>query len=180
MSRSNTTRYRAARAGELDQLVKIDDDACTLYADAGLDLSFGAESPVVREEQVAWTAALAKGDVRLAMSHDGLGSDGFIAMAWKDGRAYVEQLSVRRTAMRRGIGRALMAWGEEWARQRRAPGLLLTTYGHVPWNRRYYEALGWFVLPETAWGPEIRATVAFQRAHLPDPQERVAMVKKLV
>lgn len=170
---------RAAAPGDLDRLVAIDDDACELYAAAGIDLSFGMESPIVREERDAWAEALAQDRVRLVFLSGSRDADGFIALGWKDGDVYVEQLSVRRRAMRRGLGRRLMAWGEDWARRQGARRLLLTTYGHVPWNRPFYERLGWKLLPEPACGPDLRATLAFQRTHLPNPSERVAMVKAL-
>lgn len=106
-------------------------------------------------------------------------AEGFIAMAWKDGDAYVEQLSVRQRSMRRGLGRQLLAWGEEWARAAGARRLILTTYGHVPWNRPWYEKQSWAVLPAGAHGAELRAALAFQRVHLPDPSQRVSMAKNL-
>jgi len=170
---------RAAMPDDLDLLVAIDDDACELFAQAGIDLSFGADSALVREERAAWAAAIAAGGVRLACGVDPAGGDGFIAMAWKDGVPFIEQVSVRRRAMGRGLGRALIAWGEDWARGQGARRVLLTTYGHLPRNRPYYEKYGWSVLPDTQRGPELRAALAFQRAHLPHPALRIAMAKTL-
>lgn len=179
----NSTPYagaiRPAQPGDLDLLVAIDDDSCALYAAAGIDLSFGAESPIVRDERAAWAAAIAQGGVRLAAGSDPQDADGFIAMGRKDGIAYLEQLSVRCGAMRRGIGGRLMAWGEDWTRSQGQHRLRLTTYAHVPWNRPFYERHGWLLLPEAQWGPDLRATLALQRAHLPDPDQRVAMEKTL-
>ncbi len=56
---------RAARPADLDLLVAIDDDACALYALAGINLSFGVDSAVVREERGAWAEAIRHNAVRL-------------------------------------------------------------------------------------------------------------------
>ena len=54
--------------------------------------------------------------------------------------------------------------------------LWLTTYGHVPWNRPWYERLGFVRVRESKWGPELLAIVDSERGALPCPDQRIAMV----
>ena len=53
--------------------------------------------------------------------------------------------------------------------------LTLTTFTDVPWNRPYYERLGFTVLDDL--GPELAALVAHEHEAIPGDAERVAMVR---
>jgi hypothetical protein len=55
-----------------------------------------------------------------------------------------------------------------------ATALLLTTYEHLPWNAPFYERHGFHRLREEELGPELSAALAFERAHLPLPERRIA------
>jgi N-acetylglutamate synthase-like GNAT family acetyltransferase len=77
--------------------------------------------------------------------------------------------------MRRGIGRRLLEHVIAWAREGGARHLWLTTYGHLPWNRPFYESVGFVLVPEERCGPDIRHHLADQRRWLPEPSQRVAM-----
>lgn len=99
-----------------------------------------------------------------------------------DGAAYLDQLSVRLDAMKRGVGRALIDRSLSWASGRAelvGRGLWLNTYGHLPWNAPYYERCGFVLVPEPAWGPQMRALVGFQRCRLTEPAQRVVMQRPL-
>jgi GNAT superfamily N-acetyltransferase len=161
---------RTALAHELPLVLSIDDDATKRYALGGVVLGVTDEHPFVKAEQRRWAAALAAGDVFFA-ERDGR-AIGVAVMEVVDGAAYLDQLSVRMDEMNRGVGRALIARAMEWARGR---DLWLTTYGHLEWNRPYYERGGFAVVPEPEWGPGIRAIVEEQREALPHPELRVAM-----
>jgi GNAT superfamily N-acetyltransferase len=100
---------------------------------------------------------------------------GFAALGFIDGEPYLDQLSVRRHAMRRGIGSALLEHAITWAGTR---PLWITTYSHIPWNAPFYERVGFERVPELECGREMRAVLAEQRAALPAPDERIAMVKR--
>jgi GNAT superfamily N-acetyltransferase len=165
----------AARPDQLDLAVEIDDDAATLYADHGLDLHFAADHPFVAAERVWWTAAIAAG--RLIFAADAAAPTvplAFAAFGFLDGEPYLDQLSVRRHAMRRGLGRALLAHVAAWSAGHASRALWLTTYAHLPFNRPYYESAG-FAAVAPPHRPEMAATLADQRDHLPRPDDRVVM-----
>ena len=61
---------------------------------------------------------------------------------------YIHQIAVDPEYAGRGIGARLIALVEGWAREREYKGVDLTTFDDVPWNRPYYERLGFKVLSE--------------------------------
>jgi GNAT superfamily N-acetyltransferase len=66
--------------------------------------------------------------------------------------AHLEQLSVHPDHGRRGLGRALLRAGLEWAAAREYPELTLTTYRDVPWNGPFYASEGFVELgPADEW-----------------------------
>ena len=114
------------------------------------------------------------------------GPEGRPAPDADEGAPYLEQLSVRRAAMGRGLGRRLLGHAIARAREyeaRRGMGssgrLWLTTYGHLRWNRPFYAREGFVVVPEAAWPVGIAHHVAEQRRCLPDPEQRIAMRRAL-
>lgn len=166
-------RLRAARADELAQLVAIDDDASTLYSEAGTPLVLAADHPFAQAEASRWAAAIAHGRAQVAVNaaHRPIG---FATLALVDGEPYLDQLSVRREAMRRGVGTALLEHAIAWSAERR---LWLTTYAHLPWNRPFYERHGFVAVADRDCGRELLALLEQQRAVLPDPDQRIAMVR---
>jgi len=103
---------------------------------------------------------------------------GFAALTVLDQEPYLEQLSVRMRAMRHGIGSLLLTVAETVARRTPARTLWLTTYRHLPWNRRFYEKAGFRVVSSERWGKQVTREVRFQRRLLPQPDERVVMCKE--
>jgi GNAT superfamily N-acetyltransferase len=162
---------RVASPGDIDEAVAINDDACEIFAQAGVHFDIGPEHPYARAERARWTEAARDGNALLAEA-PGAGTVGILVMGRVGGLAYLEQLSVRRRAMRRGIGRHLLLRAIAWAG---GDALWLTTYAHVPWNRPYYERAGFEVVPDAACPPAISALLDQERRHLPDPAQRVAM-----
>ena len=164
---------RPARELELATAIQIDEDACTLYAEIGLPIQFDDDHPFARKERARWSEALRKGRLLMACSNDGL-PIGFVAFDIVDGRPFLEQVSVRRAWMHRGVGRALVERAIRWSVR---PGeLWLTTYDNVPWNKPWYERLGFVVANDNECGPELTAILAAERAALPAGEPRVAMV----
>ena len=166
---------RPALPGELELAVDIDTDACRTFVelDAALDVELPAAHSYALAEVARWSEILRAGQLFFACSAAGE-PVGFAALCLVDGLPFLDQLSVRRAAMRRGVGRSLMAFAQRWSAPKGE--LWLTTYGHVPWNAPWYERLGFSRVAEPIWGPELRAIIASERGALPCPNERIAMV----
>jgi GNAT superfamily N-acetyltransferase len=167
-------RLRAGNEADLTLLLDLDLDASTAFERVGmfLDLPETHEFPVRERERfrkslVAGWAVIAEDTAGLAL--------GFIALGEIDARPYVEQLSVRVSHARRGIGTMLLDHAWTMPVLERAHDLWLTTYDHLPWNRPFYERNGFVVVPEHRCGPGIRNELEFQRKWLPEPAHRVAM-----
>src|SRR5579885_2728549 len=126
--RSHLADLRVAASNELETLCDIDRDACGLFDAAGYELTPAHSVEYAARERSRWAACLESGRVLIASDRSGR-PIGFAALALLDGEPYLEQLSVRIFAMRRGIGTALLTAAERVAAQ--APGRLLwlTTYG---------------------------------------------------
>ncbi|MFO7179085.1 MAG: GNAT family N-acetyltransferase [Pseudomonadota bacterium] len=169
---------RPAVPRELDLLQAIDDDATTLYAEYGLSIELGDEHEFVRAELARWRRSAEAGRASLAIDENGAGL-AFAALDVLDGEPYLDQLAVRRSAMRRGIGQRLLARSVEVARAIGGSALWLTTYDHLPFNGPYYERHGFVVVPESAWSEGIRRHIEEQRRFLPAPSHRVAMRRPL-
>ena len=52
---------------------------------------------------------------------------------------------------------AVPRWAIAGLARRSGPGLTLITYRDVPWNGPWYLRHGFVELPESAWGPQLRA-----------------------
>jgi GNAT superfamily N-acetyltransferase len=172
------THIRRAEPSEIDLLAAIDDDAGTLFAEAGIDVDFPPGHEYLEYERHRWSACLAAGRTLLAV-HLRRGPVGFAMLSYLDGYAYVEQLSVQRDAMGRGIGTRLLGAVSELSKAAGDCAILLTTYGHLPWNRPFYERNGYVAVPDVACGPEIARELEMQRRWLPRPEQRLAMRKML-
>lgn len=164
---------RVARADELRELIDIDDDASELYAQAGLGLELAKDHPFVIAESVRWADAIGRGLAQVAVDAQDR-PVGFATVCLVDGNPYLDQLAVRPSAMRRGIGSALLRQAISWSGGR---PLWLTTYSHLAWNGPYYQRHGFVSMPESACGAELLAILEEQRAALPDPGKRIAMAR---
>lgn len=100
---------------------------------------------------------------------------GYVLVDVVDGSAHVEQVTVHPGHQGRGIGRALLEWVETWAATQAMPGVTLTTFTDVPWNRPLYEHLGFAVLDDADIGPQLRELRAVEADHGLDPAVRVCM-----
>jgi GNAT superfamily N-acetyltransferase len=165
---------RRATPFEIAELTRIDDDAARLYAEAGVHF----DGPLVHDfgeaERRRWKVAVERGLGELATDATGR-AIGFLTLGYVDGRPYLDQLSVLRSFMRRGVGRALLNHAIAWSE--RAGELWLTTYAHLPWNAPMYARHGFVIVDDSRCGPELRDVLIEQRAALPCPAQRVAMVR---
>jgi GNAT superfamily N-acetyltransferase len=164
---------RLARPSELTSIVAIDDAATILYAQAGVTIDLPPEHPFVRAEVERWTRGIAEDRLFVAVD-DADVPMGFAAMDRVDELPYLDQLAVHPRHMRQSVGAALVRRAIEHAA---GEPLWLTTYDHLPFNRPYYERLGFVRVPEAQCGRELGRILASQRQVLPLPELRVAMVR---
>lgn len=163
---------RPARAEDAALARALDDDACSLYTEAGLLIVESVDPPFFAHEVEQWRQAAREGRMLFACAPGGA-PVGFASLGLVDGEPHLQQLSVRRAWMRRGIGRSLVARAQHFSVR---PGALwLTTWAHLPWNRPFYERMGFETIAESACGPELRAILAAERRALPAPEHRIAM-----
>lgn len=175
---SAAVSLRPAVAGELDLLRAIDEDAARLYAEHGVPIQLGHDYPYAQAELARWQRSIELG--RACFALDAAGNPvGFASFDLVDGQPYLDQLAVRRSAMRRGIGARLLQRAERWAQSAGGSALWLTTYAHLPFNAPYYERHGYEIMPEATCSPGILQHLEDQRRHLPAPDQRVAMRLRL-
>ncbi len=173
ISSTSTWALRAARADELSRLVAIDDEACSLFTDVGRGVNLPAgHHAFTLAEQATWRDSLLAGRVVVAVPPDDE-PIGFVSPGFIDGGAHLQQVSVRRSWMRRGIGTALVNVAVGW----QPLALWLTTSADLEWNRPYYERLGFSCVSEDGCGPQLRKVLEDERRALPAPDQRVAMVR---
>ena len=166
---------RAARPDELHNFVAIDDAASELFAEAGLDIALDEGHPFVVAESLRWASAIEQGFAHVAVNRQNI-PVGFATLGIVDGEPYLDQIAVLPSYMRCGVGTSLLHHAISWSGGR---SLWLTTYAHLPWNGPYYERHGFVTINESEYGPELCAILQAQRAVLPDPSQRIAMLRRL-
>lgn len=169
---ASSFELRPAWPSELSALLCLDDAAGILYQNVGMAFSFASDHPFVVDEGRRWSAAIERGESRVILS--GGVHAAFAIFGEVDGAPYLDQLSVHPDFMRRGLGQLLLA---ECVRFAEGRDVWLTTYAHLPWNAAYYGKFGFRLVPEESCGPGLRQLLRAQRAALPEPEQRVAMVR---
>ncbi len=100
---------------------------------------------------------------------------GFVAASGGPGTTFIVELSVAHEEQGKGLGAALMRTAIDDARRRGDRAVTLTTFRDVPWNRPFYEKLGFRVLEPTELTPELIAVLADEASRGLAPDERCAM-----
>ncbi len=104
---------------------------------------------------------------------------GFIVFEVVDGCAHIEEVAVRADAGGQGHGSVLLEAVASWAREAGLPGVTLTTFDDVPWNRPLYERRGFRVLDDDELTDGLRAKVAEEATFGLVPEIRVVMRRDL-
>lgn len=169
---------RIASASDIHVLCAIDLETAALFAQAGLVMEFSDDHEYSLHERSRLLRCLGAQSTLIAVDTEE-GILGFSALGEVDGESYLDQLSVRMSAMRQGIGTALLAATIELAKEEGGHSLWLTTYGHVPWNRPFYEQNGFVVVPAGEYSEGLAREIEFQQRWLPRPEERVVMCRSL-
>ncbi|MDP9430971.1 MAG: GNAT family N-acetyltransferase [Actinomycetota bacterium] len=133
---------RVASAADLLEVPAVEAAADELFRARGV-LDFPAPAPAAPRGE-AWRVLVAGRPVQ-----------GFAVLERVDGDVHLEQLSVHPSAMRQGIGRALLEASVSLAWVVGAGRVTLLTYADVPWNAPWYAQHGWQVTEDL--GPELQA-----------------------
>lgn len=165
---------RKARKGEAPLLQGLQLDAGELFRSVGMDDV--ADHPPKGAAEL--NAAIAAGLLWVACEPD----DTLLGMAQvldHHGVAHLEEISVRMAAGRKGVGTALLRAVMDALRQRDYQRMTLATFSHLPWNRPFYEKLGFAVVPEAEWTPPLRQVRRNEAAMGLDMESRVIMAAAL-
>lgn len=173
-------RIRPARAADAGVLAAMESAAAQRFGDIGLTaIAQGRPTDKAEYErqiaaELAWVAEAQTGSKGREVV--GLALAGVV-----DGQGFLAELSVHPDHGRQGLGRRLIQAVEAWAGASGFASLSLTTFDGVPWNRPYYERLGFSVLDEKDIGPELRKLREGERARgLDNLSPRVCMRKSLL
>lgn len=170
----STVHIRPSRETDLPLISAVEKSGDAQFKAVGMDLV--ADAPVPDPEDFGDSHRA--GRLLVAVT----GADalvGFVRIEIVDNTAHVEQVSVHPDHQGRGVGSALLQAAEGWARSQGYTHLTLTTFRDVAWNGPYYARLGWVLLPEGEWGPELSAARQHERDLGLDRWPRQAMVKHL-
>jgi GNAT superfamily N-acetyltransferase len=128
---------RPALAAELALLAAIERDAQQRYRSVGYDYCADGPNRDPEEHQRAHEQGV------VLVAEVGGALVGFLMLWPCDGRAHIVEVSVMQAQQGRGIGRALFAGAEDWARAAGYDEATLTTYLEVAWNAPFYRHLGY-------------------------------------
>ena len=81
---------------------------------------------------------------------------GFAIVHLLDTSAHLHEIDIHPRHARQGLGRRLIMVIAEWARERGATALTLTTFRDVPWNGHYYARLGFRTLDLSTLTPTLQ------------------------
>ncbi len=168
---SNGYRVRAAQMADCALLPVIERAAAELFRGTGL-LDFSDERHLQGHPLSDFTQAVERGHLWVAEGPGGV--IGFALARELGPSLHLDELSVHPAHGRRGLGRALVM---EVCREGAARGLLpvtLSTFRSVPWNRPFYERLGFRVLDEADHQPWHRQLRIAEAGHL-DLKQRCIM-----
>jgi ribosomal protein S18 acetylase RimI-like enzyme len=158
---------RAAVPADIPLLGPIEAAADLLFIEAGHPEFSG----VISDSDAA--TGVAEG--RITVAEDRGTVLGWVHVGRLAGELCVEQISVHPDHQRRGIGSLLMRHVMAQARDANEDSIILDTQSDVPWNRPWYERLGFEVVPPEEWTLEMTNVATRQAAGGMDWGTRVFM-----
>lgn len=165
---------RAGRLDELDRLAALEIDAAHALIEAGAippdDLSATQRDLMERcaADGLLFVAA-DENDAPL----------GFLAAEARNGALYIGEIDVWRRWQGRGIGRALILAAIAETRRRGLRTATLTTDRFAPFNRPFYESLGFREVSGALLPPDLAAVLQSEIERGLDPARRVGMLLRL-
>ena len=159
-------RIRPAEERDLDRLAPIERAAGRMFAAIGMP-EIAEHEPLPVDERPTYRAWVAVDDDDQPVA--------YVLVEEVDGCAHVEQISVHPDVAGQRLGSRLLDTVADWAATTDLVALTLITFRDVPWNRPYYERLGFRVLDDGDLGPGLRAKREAEVAKGLDPTARVCM-----
>ena len=163
-------RIRAGTPADDERLVAIENAAGRLFADHG----YQAVAQDGFENAAQLRSILRGGDMFVAVD----GDDCPVGFAFARSLAdflHLRELSVDPAYGRKGLGRALVNTVVAAARSAGLAGVTLTTFRTVPFNKPFYESLGFRELPLLEAPPILADIFRREIPHGIDPAERLIM-----
>jgi GNAT superfamily N-acetyltransferase len=153
-----SVEIRRATAEDLALIPAIELSAASAFEgrDVPPDLLTTASEPET------WLPQLSAGTLWVAITDGAVA--GFLAATADADHLHIDEVDVLRQAQGRGLGRALMTHGIDWARSQGLSLVTLTTFLDVPWNAPFYATLGFRAWPERDAPPLLAAKVDAERA----------------
>lgn len=164
---------RPARAEDVRRPQEVETAAGRAFREVGMD--WVADDPPPGEHELL---AFVRAGRAWVVEHRGAVAAYLVAEVVDDA-VHVEQVSVHPDHAGHGLGRGLVDHAAAWGRDRGLAAQTLTTFDGVPWNRRYYERLGFEVVDDAALAPGLRAVREAETARGLDRSARVAMRRPL-
>jgi ribosomal protein S18 acetylase RimI-like enzyme len=167
---------RAAVEADIDVLAVIESAGDAQFAAAGHPEFHGGET-ISRETALT---AIAEDRLKAAVSEDLANMGAAVVVGWLmtgvEGDEFsIAQVAVLPTQQKSGIGRALMGHAISTAIDLGHRSVLLDTQADIPWNKPWYERLGFEVVPKEQWTDAMRLTSRAQQAAGLDWSTRVHM-----
>lgn len=135
------------------------------------DLAWLAASPVITPEQHRHYADEAMS--WLVLSEDQ--PIGFVVAQAQGQSLFITEISLHIAWQGQGLGRRLLTYVAEQARNKGYTALILTTFKDVPWNAPWYARMGFEILPETTLSAVLRQKRQEETAHGFAYESRCAM-----
>lgn len=125
------------------------------------ELAWIADAPVISaEEHQEYVAA---GMSWLALADDR--PIGFLLAQAQGSSLFIAEISLDLAWQGKGVGRRLIEYVSQQARERSFTALTLTTFRDVPWNAPFYAHLGFEVLPDKTLCAALRQKREEEAAH---------------
>jgi GNAT superfamily N-acetyltransferase len=158
----------------LEKLRELERAAGSIFRELGMDAIADSEPPSTA------TLAVSQAEGRAWVGTDDADEPvAYLLVEVIDTSAFIEQVSVHPRAARQRLGRALIETAASWARQHGLKALTLTTYRDVPWNRPYYERLGFQIVDNADITPGLRRLRAQEAGAGLDRWPRVVMQRSV-
>ena len=100
---------------------------------------------------------------------------GFLLAEAHNASLFIVEFSLHLDWQGRGLGRRLMAYAIEQAREKGFSALTLTTFREVPWNAPWYARMGFEIVPEALLSDALRQKLREEAAHGLAAESRCAM-----